>query len=76
MNWNDPCVNPKCIEWERQALVLRAQVADLKARLKAARRADDYGLCMKQRRNVAACSCPDCIGYRATDLRVRNWRRP
>ena len=69
MNWNDPCVNPKCIEWERQALILRAEVRDLKARLKAAR-ASWFGPSPEQSKQW------DEVLLRVTDLRVRNWRKP
>ena len=53
-----------CIEYERQALTLRAEVKDLKARLKAAR---------------AAIVGPNDDEWfdradKATDLRVKNWR--
>lgn len=57
---------------------LRAEVRDLKSRLKAARLAMDVdeprdhgaGFCGHPK------TCDICVGYRATDLRVKNWGKP
>lgn len=60
-----------------QALSLRnAEVADLKARLKAARKVAEWA--EPGDHGVGYCDVPGCVlcaGHRATDLR-RNWRRP
>jgi hypothetical protein len=53
---------------------LRAEVRDLKARLKAARKGWMGMPCPTL--SLRECSCSECVGLNATDLRVKSWRKP
>lgn len=55
---------------------LTEEVRDLKVRLKAARLALDWADCEHGAGYCEVPTCNVCRGYRATDLRVKNWRKP
>lgn len=54
---------------------LRAEVADLKARLRAVRRGAEVALSSKNDQCDDA-KCGWCLARRAVNLRVKNWGRP
>lgn len=67
-----------CQGWSRdeRCEALDAEVKDLKVRLKAARLALDWADCEHGAGYCEVPTCNVCRGYRATDLRVKNWRKP
>ena len=62
------CICAECIADEAERDALRAEVKDLRARLKAVR-AEVYG-------TYGTTAEQDALVGRATDLRVKHWRKP